>query len=147
MSSGGARRGLPVSRRVMNLAHFATQAARRFPGRQALVWRERSWTWGEFDSRVSANTAEMNTSFDNHLTQFKTQVDERVNTLNASLDNRINTLDEVVSSHLGQFQGAVAAGAEIVNQHAVLFQQIIGANLAHMHKLGRQRQIRQPKSK
>src|SRR5690348_13707132 len=53
MSFDSARNGLPVSRRVMNLAHFVTQAARRFPGRQALAWRERSWTWREFDCRVS----------------------------------------------------------------------------------------------
>ena len=46
--------GLPVSRRVMNLAHFVTQSARRFPDRPALIWGERRWTWAEFDARVSA---------------------------------------------------------------------------------------------
>lgn len=46
--------GLPVSRRVMNLAHFVTQSARRFPDRLALIWGDRQWTWAEFDARVSA---------------------------------------------------------------------------------------------
>ena len=45
---------LPVSRRVMNLAHFVTQSARRFPSRPALVWGERQWNWAEFDARVCA---------------------------------------------------------------------------------------------
>ncbi len=48
---------LPVSRRVMNLAHFVTQSARRFPNRPALIWGERRWTWAEFDARVSALAA------------------------------------------------------------------------------------------
>ena len=43
-----------MSRRVMNLAHFLTQAARRFPDRTALVWGERRWSWAEMDARVSA---------------------------------------------------------------------------------------------
>ncbi len=49
--------GLPVSRRVMNLAQFVTQSARRFPGRPALIWGERCWSWAEFDARVSAMAA------------------------------------------------------------------------------------------
>ena len=44
----------PVSRGAMNLAYLVTQNSRRFPERTALVWRERSWTWSEFDARVSA---------------------------------------------------------------------------------------------
>lgn len=52
-----ARGGLPVSRRVMNLAHVVTQAARRFPDRPGLVWGDRSWTWREIDSRVSSLAA------------------------------------------------------------------------------------------
>jgi fatty-acyl-CoA synthase len=44
----------PVSRVAMNLAYLVTQNARRFPDRTALVWRERSWTWSEFDARVSS---------------------------------------------------------------------------------------------
>ena len=47
----------PVSRGAMNLAYLVTQNARRFPERTALVWRERSWTWSEFDARVSALAA------------------------------------------------------------------------------------------
>ena len=49
--------GLPVSRRVMNLAQFVAQSARRFPGRPALIWGERQWSWAEFDARVSAMAA------------------------------------------------------------------------------------------
>ena len=49
--------GLPVSRRVMNLAQFVTQSARRFPNRPALIWGERRWSWAEFDARVSAMAA------------------------------------------------------------------------------------------
>lgn len=43
-----------VSQRVMNLAHWATQNARRLPQHTALVWGERTWTWAELDARVSA---------------------------------------------------------------------------------------------
>jgi len=41
----------------MNLAHWATKNARRLPAHTALVWGERSWTWAEFDARVSAFAA------------------------------------------------------------------------------------------
>jgi acyl-CoA synthetase (AMP-forming)/AMP-acid ligase II len=44
----------PVSRRVMNLAHFLTQAARRFPDAAALVIGERVLSWRELDARTSA---------------------------------------------------------------------------------------------
>ncbi len=43
-----------VSRGAMNLAYLATQNARRFPDRPALVWRDRVWNWSELDRRVSA---------------------------------------------------------------------------------------------
>ena len=49
--------GLPISRRVMNLAQFVTQSARRFPTRTALIWGNRRWSWTEFDARVSALAA------------------------------------------------------------------------------------------
>ncbi len=49
----------PMSRRVMNLAHSLTQAAARFRDRPAIVWGERSWTWAEFDARVSALAASL----------------------------------------------------------------------------------------
>ncbi|MDN3567246.1 acyl-CoA synthetase [Paeniroseomonas aquatica] len=48
---------LPVSRRVMNLAHFLTQAARRFPDHPALVWGERQWSWQALETRVTALAA------------------------------------------------------------------------------------------
>ncbi|WP_279483654.1 acyl-CoA synthetase [Aureimonas sp. SK2] len=44
----------PVSRRVMNLSRFVTQAARREPDAVALVWGERTWSWAEFDARIDA---------------------------------------------------------------------------------------------
>ena len=48
---------LPVSRRVMNLAQFVTQSARRFSERPALIWGDRRWSWAEFDARVCAMSA------------------------------------------------------------------------------------------
>lgn len=47
----------PVSRRVMNLAYWATRNARRLPQRPALVWRDQSWNWRQFNDRVSALAA------------------------------------------------------------------------------------------
>jgi fatty-acyl-CoA synthase len=49
--------GLPVSRKVMNLAHFLTQSARRFPDRPGLIRGDRIWTWAEIDARVHAMAA------------------------------------------------------------------------------------------
>ncbi|KAA2235172.1 acyl-CoA synthetase [Salinarimonas soli] len=49
--------GLPVSMRVMNLAHFVTRNARRLPDGPALVWGERTWTWAAIDAAVSALAA------------------------------------------------------------------------------------------
>jgi fatty-acyl-CoA synthase len=51
---GGVAR---MSRRVMNLAHFLTQTARRHPGRAGLIWGERRWTWCELDARSGALAA------------------------------------------------------------------------------------------
>jgi fatty-acyl-CoA synthase len=51
---GGMNR---VSRRVMNLAHLLTQNARRHGDRTGFVWGDRSWTWREIDSHVSALAA------------------------------------------------------------------------------------------
>lgn len=48
---------LPVSRRVMNLAQFLTQAARRFPDRLALAWGGRHWSWRELEARSAALAA------------------------------------------------------------------------------------------
>ncbi|MGY2048984.1 acyl-CoA synthetase [Methylobacterium sp. JK268] len=44
---------IPMSRRVMNLAHCLTQAAQRHPERAAIVWGDRHWTWAAYDARVS----------------------------------------------------------------------------------------------
>jgi fatty-acyl-CoA synthase len=52
--SGGVAR---MSRRVMNLAHFLTQNARRHGDRVGLVWGERSWTWREIDRLVTGLAA------------------------------------------------------------------------------------------
>jgi fatty-acyl-CoA synthase len=49
--TGGVTR---MSRRVMNLAHFITQNARRHGERAGLIWGGRSWNWREIDARVSA---------------------------------------------------------------------------------------------
>lgn len=51
---GGVQR---MSQRVMNLANFLTQSARRFPDRTALVWGEETWTWAEMEARVTAMAA------------------------------------------------------------------------------------------
>ena len=55
--AGPLSAGLPVSRRVMNLAGFLTQAAGRHPDRVGLDWAGRTWTWREIDARVSALAA------------------------------------------------------------------------------------------
>ena len=53
-SSGSVTR---MSRRVMNLAHFLTQNARRHGERVGFIWGDRSWTWREIDACVSALAA------------------------------------------------------------------------------------------
>ena len=47
----------PVSTRVMNLATFLTQVARRDPDGVALVMGDTRWTWAEFDARTDALAA------------------------------------------------------------------------------------------
>lgn len=44
----------PYSTRVMNLAHFIEQQARRLSDRPAFVWGETVWDWAAFDARVKA---------------------------------------------------------------------------------------------
>jgi fatty-acyl-CoA synthase len=44
----------PASTRVMNLAHFLTQTARRNPEAIGFVWGEQVWTWREMEARVNA---------------------------------------------------------------------------------------------
>jgi fatty-acyl-CoA synthase len=51
---GGMNR---MSRRVMNLAHFVTQNARRHSDRPGFIWGDRSWNWREIDGHVSALAA------------------------------------------------------------------------------------------
>jgi acyl-CoA synthetase (AMP-forming)/AMP-acid ligase II len=48
---------LPISRRVMNLAHFLTQAARRHGDQPGFVWGELCLSWGELNRRVDAMAA------------------------------------------------------------------------------------------
>jgi fatty-acyl-CoA synthase len=43
-----------MSDRVMNLACFLRQAARRYPDRTAIIWGDYCWTWAEVDQRVDA---------------------------------------------------------------------------------------------
>lgn len=47
----------PMTRRVMNLAHIATQNARRHADLPGFIWGERSWSWSELDRQVSALAA------------------------------------------------------------------------------------------
>ncbi|MCC6469341.1 MAG: AMP-binding protein [Alphaproteobacteria bacterium] len=44
---------------VANLGRLLSDTARRLPGRPALVWRDRTWTWRELDDRVNALVAAM----------------------------------------------------------------------------------------
>src|SRR6266550_4307970 len=55
MSTDVPKGGLaPCSRRVMNLAHFLRQSAKRHLNEIALVWGERIWTWTQMDARVES---------------------------------------------------------------------------------------------
>ena len=47
----------PYSTRVMNLAHFVEQQARRLPGKPALIWGDQLWDWRAFDGRVKQMAA------------------------------------------------------------------------------------------
>ncbi len=44
----------PSSKRVMNLAHFLRQSARRYGQEIGFAWGEAAWTWAELDRRVDA---------------------------------------------------------------------------------------------
>ncbi|HEU6443257.1 MAG TPA: acyl-CoA synthetase [Microvirga sp.] len=60
MSSGGEnpKGGItPVSKRVMNLAHFLRQAARRHGDETGFVCGDAAWTWADLDRRVDAMAA------------------------------------------------------------------------------------------
>jgi len=47
----------PVSKRVMNLAHFLRQCARRLGPEIGFVWSDATWSWAELDARVDAMAA------------------------------------------------------------------------------------------
>jgi len=53
----------PVSTRVMNLAHFLTQSARRHPDEIGFVWGDRTWTWAEMEARSAAFAAVLSTRY------------------------------------------------------------------------------------
>lgn len=46
-----------VSERVMNLANWVTQNARRLPDHPAILFGDTKWTWAQFDARVGALAA------------------------------------------------------------------------------------------
>ncbi|WP_293800593.1 acyl-CoA synthetase [uncultured Bosea sp.] len=48
---------VPMTRRVMNLAHIATQNARRLPAHPAFIWGDKTLDWAEIDAQVSALAA------------------------------------------------------------------------------------------
>lgn len=58
--NGGLR---PVSTRVMNLATFLTQVARRDPKGIALVMGDQRWSWQEFEARTNALAHALQTRF------------------------------------------------------------------------------------
>ena len=53
----------PTSTRVPNMAHFLSASARRLPDEIAIVYDGQSWTWAEFDARVSALAAGLQREF------------------------------------------------------------------------------------
>ena len=53
----------PVSTRVMNLANFLTESARRHPDEIGFVWGERTWTWAEMEARSAAFAAALQGRF------------------------------------------------------------------------------------
>lgn len=48
---------VPMTRRVMNLAHIVTQNARRLPAHPAFIWGDRTLDWAGIDAQVSALAA------------------------------------------------------------------------------------------
>lgn len=64
MTAADLRGGMtPASTRVMNLAHFLTQSARRNPDDIAFVWGEKQWTWAAMERRVDAFAAALSSEF------------------------------------------------------------------------------------
>lgn len=54
---------VPCSTRVANLAYFVTRNARRLGDSPALIREDKTWTWAEFDARVSAMAAALRARF------------------------------------------------------------------------------------
>ncbi|MCB8821070.1 acyl-CoA synthetase [Microvirga rosea] len=52
---------LPISKKVMNLAHFVGQSAARHRDEIALVWGEDTWSWADLHQRVKAMAAALAT--------------------------------------------------------------------------------------
>ena len=48
---------VPMTRRVMNLGHIATQNARRYADHPAFIWGELTLSWSQLDAQVSALAA------------------------------------------------------------------------------------------
>ena len=48
---------VPMTRRVMNLAHIATQNARRLPAHPAFIWGDLTLSWSVLDAQISALAA------------------------------------------------------------------------------------------
>lgn len=44
----------PASTRVMNLAHFLTDIARRHPDAAGFLWGDQGWTWSQIETRSAA---------------------------------------------------------------------------------------------
>ena len=53
----------PRSTRVMNLANFLSQAARRHPDAPGFVWGESVWTWAQMEARVEAMAHALSNEF------------------------------------------------------------------------------------
>lgn len=53
----------PCSTKVANLAYFVTRNARRLGDRPAVIRDGKTWTWAEFDARVSAMAAALRDRF------------------------------------------------------------------------------------
>lgn len=47
----------PISRRVMNLATFLTQTARRLPDHPGIIWGSQRWSWAEIEAQAAALAA------------------------------------------------------------------------------------------
>ncbi len=69
MSASPATAVAPISTRVMNLAHFVTQSARRHPERVAFVHGSLVLNWRQLDQRIDAMAEAEAPAFDSDLAQ------------------------------------------------------------------------------